>query len=86
MPRLDVRALHQFRDPRLQFVDANASFPLGIFGSALQPQIIDLGEEAVLARHPAVSERFQLRIIANLGRLGRARSNALAGSLLQRRR
>ena len=82
----DVRALHQFRNARLQFVDANPGLALRLFRRAFQPQIIDLGEDSVLARHPAVAKRLQFRVDANLGSFAGARSNALARSLLQRRR
>ncbi len=82
----DVRAFDEFRNPCLQFVDTNSGLALRFLRRALQPQIVNLCQDPILPRHPPVAKRFQFRIIANLGRLGRARINAFARSLLQRRR
>ena len=82
----DVRGLEQVGDPRLQFVNANPDFALGLFGSALQPQIVDLGQDPVLAGHPAIAECFQISVIAHLRCFRLARCDAFASSLLQRRR
>ena len=82
----DVSAFDEFRNPSLQFVDANPGLALRFFRRALQPQIVNLCEDPVLPRHPPVAKRFQFRVIANLGSLSGTRSNALARSLLQRRR
>ncbi len=43
----------------LEGVDALAYVALGGAGRGLQPEIVDLGEQAVLAGHPAVAELFK---------------------------
>ena len=56
-----MRALYEFRNPRLQFIDANPGLTLRLLRRALQPQVINLGENPVLPRHPPVTKRFQFR-------------------------
>ncbi len=83
----DVSPFNEFRDPRLQFVDANPGLTLGILRRDLQPQIIDLGKDAVLARHPPIAKCLQTPLsLRTPVAFVLARTNALARSLLQRRR
>src|SRR5712692_5775035 len=48
----------------LEFVDAASNFALGLVGRGFKPQVIDLGENAVLAGHPAVAEDFVISFIS----------------------
>ena len=41
-----------------EFVDALADVALGFFRRGLQPEVVELGEHAVLASHPAIAEDF----------------------------
>ena len=43
---------------RSNFVDALADVALCIFRRGLQPQVIDLRKNAILARHPAIPKYF----------------------------
>jgi hypothetical protein len=52
------RAVDGRFDLLFQFVDALASFALGVFRCGFEPEIIDLGGDAVFAREPAVAEEF----------------------------
>src|SRR5258708_331153 len=53
-----LRSTHDLLDFSLKLVDARTHLALGWTRRSLQPQIIDLGEDAVLAGHPAVAKFF----------------------------
>ena len=73
-------------DESSDFVDPLSNFAFRIFRRSLQPQIVDLGEHAVLARHPAVAEGFPVRFaLDRLGFLAQGSEQLLDG-LVQRRR
>ncbi len=52
-----------FLNDGLDFVDPLSHVAFGFFRRCLQPEIIDLGEYAVLARHPAVAEGLPVGFI-----------------------
>ena len=53
-----MRALDDFRDPRLEFIDADSGLALCLFRRAFQPQIVDLGEDTGFAGHANGREKI----------------------------
>ena len=73
-------------DALLEFIDALPHVALGIFRGRLQPKIVDLGEHAVLARHPAIAECFPVGFGLDRRGFFFQRGQQLLDSLVQRGR
>src|SRR5215467_4328706 len=56
--RATLGRLNALFDSRFDLVYALAYFAFRIFGRKFQPEIVDLRENAILARHPAIAEAF----------------------------
>ncbi len=72
-----------FFDQRLELIDPLPHFTLGFFRSCLEPQVIDLREDAVLAGHPAVAEGFPVGLGGDRRGFLLQRSQQLLSSLVQ---
>ena len=77
---------HFFFDDRLDLVDPLSHLALGVFRRRLQPEIIDLGEHAVLARHPAVAEGLPVGLVLDGRGFLLQRGEQLLDGLVQRGR
>ena len=81
-----VAASTCFSTSALEFVDALADFALGFFRRGLQPEIVDLRENAVLARQPAIAEGFPVGFaLDGRGFLLQRRQQLLDGVVERRR-
>ena len=49
----------------LQFIDTLAGIALGFLGCGLEPEIVNLGGDAIFACHPAIAEDFELVLAAD---------------------
>src|SRR5215472_10147189 len=78
-----LRGVHGLLNLGPKLVDPRAHVALGWAGSSLKPSVIDLGEDAVLARHPAVAKELPVVFAGDGTRLLINRSQQFANSLVQ---
>ena len=81
---LVVRVFDRRFDPRLQFVDALADLALCRAGRGLQPGVVDLRQDAVLARQPAVAECLPVGFAVQRGGFGVERGEQIGDGAIQR--
>jgi len=62
-----VRLVDEFRHPRFQFIDADASLALGFLRRAFQPKIVDLRQNPIFPPHPPIPKRFEIRFAVDYG-------------------
>src|ERR1700675_4541839 len=74
------------RNVRLQLIDANPDLTLRLFRGALEPEIINLRQHAVLTRHPSVAKKLPIRFALHRRRFLAERRKKFSGGAFQRRR
>ena len=80
----ELRGFNRGFGARLQFVDALPDLALRFFRSGLQPCVVDLREQAILARHPAVAKRLPVGLGLQRASLGLKRSKQVSDGFIER--
>ncbi len=81
----ELRSLNRGFSLRLELVDPLADLALGGLGRGLQPGVVDLRQQAVLARHPAVAERLPVGLGLQRASFGLQRSEQFGDGAIERR-